>query len=74
MADRIARQPLDDHGAERLKEILKVAAERASADVYVAGEPSDVSTPAGIRKPDVLVVPKDVAQRDRPPGAHLLCI
>ncbi len=27
-----------------------------------AGGPNDVSTPAGIRKPDVFVVPKDVAR------------
>jgi hypothetical protein len=38
------------------------------------GGPNDVSTPAGIRKPDVFVVPKDVARRDQPPGAHLLRI
>ena len=30
--------------------------------MYVAGGPNDVSTPAGIRKPDVFVVPKDVAR------------
>jgi hypothetical protein len=30
--------------------------------VYVACGPNDVSTPAGIRKPDVFVVPKDVAR------------
>ena len=53
--------PWHDHGAERLKEILKAAAEQVGADVYVAGGPNDVSTTAGIRKPDVFVVPKDVA-------------
>jgi Putative restriction endonuclease len=54
--------PWHDHGAERLKEILKAAAAQAGADLYVAGGPNDVSTPAGIRKPDVFVVPKDVAR------------
>jgi len=54
--------PWHDHGAERLKEILKAAATQAGADVYVVGGPNDVSTPAGIRKPDVVVVPKDAAR------------
>ena len=54
--------PCQDHGAELLKEILKAAAEQVGADVYVAGWPNDVSTAAGIRKPDVFVVPKDVAR------------
>ena len=51
-----------DHGAGRFKEILEAAAARAGADVYVAGGPNDVTTPAGIRKPDVFVVPRDVAR------------
>ena len=54
--------PWHDHGAERLKQILKDAASLASADVYIADGPNDVSTPAGIRKPDVFVVPKEVAR------------
>jgi Uma2 family endonuclease len=58
----LSPSPWHDHGAERLKEILKAAAAQAGADVYVAGGPNDVSTPAGIRKPDVFVVPKDVAR------------
>ena len=58
----LSLSPWHDHGAERLKEILKAAAAQAGADVYVAGGPNDVSTPAGIRKPDVFVVPKDVAR------------
>ena len=58
----LSPSPWHDHGAERLKEILKAAAAKAGADVYVAGGPNDVSTPAGIRKPDVFVVPKDVAR------------
>jgi phospholipase C len=45
--------PWHDHGAERLRDLLKAAAEQAGADVYVVGRPNDVSTPAGIRKPDV---------------------
>ena len=58
----LSPSPWHDHGAERLREILKTAAASAGADVYVAGGPNDVSTPAGVRKPDVFVVPKDVAR------------
>jgi Uma2 family endonuclease len=54
--------PWHDHGAERLKETLKAAAAQAGADVYVVSGPNDISTPAGIRKPDVFVVPKDVVR------------
>lgn len=53
--------PWHDHAADRLKDILKGAARIAGAAVYVAGGPNDVSTPAGVRKPDVIVVPRDVA-------------
>jgi Uma2 family endonuclease len=58
----LSPSPWHDHAADRLKDILRDAAKRAGADVYVAGGPNDVSTPAGIRKPDVFVVPKDVAR------------
>lgn len=58
----LSPSPWHDHAADRLKDILKDAARQAGAEVYVAGGPNDVSTPAGIRKPDVFVVPKDVAR------------
>jgi Uma2 family endonuclease len=58
----LSPSPWHDNAADRLKEILKSAARQSGADVYVAGGPNDVSTPAGIRKPDVFVVPKDVAR------------
>src|SRR5690606_6134402 len=35
---------------------------QADADVHVAGGPQDVTTPAGVRKPDVFVVARDVAR------------
>ena len=54
--------PWHDHAADRLKDILKQAASRAGAEVYVAGGPNDISTPAGVRKPDAFVVPRDVAR------------
>jgi Uma2 family endonuclease len=58
----LSPSPRHDHAAERLKDILKDAARMAGADVYVAGGPNDISTPAGIRKPDVFVVPREVAR------------
>ncbi|TDC67980.1 Uma2 family endonuclease [Actinomadura sp. GC306] len=51
-----------DHAADQLKGILKDAARQADADVHVAGAPQDVTTPAGIRKPDVFAVSRDVAR------------
>ena len=58
----LSPSPWHDHAAERLKDILKEAAKLAGAEVYVAGGPNDVSTPAGVRKPDVFAVPRDVAR------------
>lgn len=51
-----------DNAAERLKGILKDAARQADADVHVAGTPQYVTTPAGIRRPDVFMVGRDVAR------------
>lgn len=58
----LSPSPWHDHGARRLQRILEDAAKAADADIYVAGGPDDVSTPAGVRKPDVFVVPKPVAR------------
>jgi Uma2 family endonuclease len=58
----LAPSPRHDHAAGRLKDILKDAARLAGAEVYVAGRPNDISTPAGMRKPDVFVVPREVAR------------
>jgi Uma2 family endonuclease len=58
----LSPSPWHDHAADRLKDILKNAARLAGAEVYVAGGPNDISTPAGVRKPDVFVVPRDVAR------------
>jgi Putative restriction endonuclease len=58
----LSPSPWHGHAADRLKEVLKQAARLAGADVYVAGSPNDVSTPAGARKPDVFVLPRDVAR------------
>ncbi|QXJ24687.1 Uma2 family endonuclease [Actinomadura graeca] len=51
-----------DHAAEQLKTVLKDAARQADADVHIAGAPQDVTTPAGVRKPDVFAVGRDVAR------------
>jgi Uma2 family endonuclease len=58
----LSPSPWHDHAADRLKDILKDAAGRAGIPVYVAGGPNDVSTPEGVRKPDVFVVPREVAR------------
>lgn len=58
----LSPSPWHDHAADRLKDILKDAARAARAEVYVAGGPSDIATPAGIRKPDAFVVPRDIAR------------
>jgi Uma2 family endonuclease len=58
----LSPSPWHDHAADRLKDILKQAAREAGAEVYVAGGPNDISTPAGVRKPDAFVVPRDVAR------------
>ena len=58
----LSPSPWRDHAADRLKDIFKDAARLAGAEVYVAGGPNDIATPAGVRKPDVFVVPRDVAR------------
>lgn len=58
----LSPSPWHDHAADRLKDILRDAATRAGTEVYVAGGPNDISTPAGVRKPDVFIVPRDVAR------------
>jgi Uma2 family endonuclease len=58
----LSPSPWHDHAADQLKDFLKDAARLAGADVYVAGGPNDITTPAGVRKPDVFVVPRDVAR------------
>jgi Uma2 family endonuclease len=58
----LSPSPWRDHAADRLKDILKESARQAGAEVYVAGGANDISTPAGVRKPDAFVVPRDVAR------------
>lgn len=58
----LSPSPWHDHAAERLKDILKAAANDSGAKVYVTGGPNDVTTPAGVRKPDVFVIDRDAAR------------
>ena len=58
----LSPSPWHDHAADRLKDILKHAAATAGAEVYVAGGSNDIATPAGVRKPDAFIVPRDVAR------------
>ena len=58
----LSPSPWHDHAADRLKDILKDAGRLAGAQVYIAGGPNDIATPAGVRKPDVFIVPRDVAR------------
>jgi len=48
---------------DTLRDLLKEAAAKSGAAAFVAGGGEwEISTPRGIRKPDVFVVPKDVAR------------
>ena len=68
--------------AMQLQELLKASAVDAGATVFVAGGGEwEISTPAGIRKPDLFVVPRSVARNsivDRNPavipGGELLMV
>lgn len=62
MVDRVVPSPWHEHAADRLKDILKDAARTDGAQVYVAGGPNSIATPAGVRKPDAFVVPRDIAR------------
>lgn len=53
--------PRHDMAAEIVREILRNAARAAKAAVYVQA-PMDVSTPSGVRRPDVAVIDKDAAR------------
>jgi Uma2 family endonuclease len=48
---------------DTLRDLLKAAVRQAGATAFVAGGGEwEISTPVGIRKPDVFVVPTDVAR------------
>ncbi|WP_405496273.1 Uma2 family endonuclease [Nocardia sp. NBC_00511] len=50
-----------DHFARVLKSILERAAEGCGVDVYVQA-PLDISTPSGVRRPDVVLVSAEAAR------------
>ncbi len=62
MVTYLSAHHMHDHAADRLKDVLKNAARMAGTQVYVADGPNDITTPAGVRKPDAFIVPRDVAR------------
>ncbi len=79
---KLSPNPLHNYAYRRLHELLDAAARQAGASVYVdRGGDWEIETTAGIRKPDVIVVPGDVADSwfdgDCPttiPGHELLLV
>ena len=59
-----------DFVANQLRRVLEHAAEGAGAGVYVQA-PMDISTPAGVRRPDVGVIDAEVAATVRQLGISL---
>ena len=78
----LSPSPWHNWAAQQLAHVISEAADRAGASVFVgAGGEWEVSTPAGIRKPDVFMVPREVARaaiEDRAPqqipGRELLFV
>lgn len=78
----LSPRPWLNWAAQTLARILEAAASHAGALVFVgAGGEWEISTPAGIRKPDVFIVPREVARaaiEDRMPqqipGRELLFV
>lgn len=59
----LSPSPLHNFAYRRLHELIEAAATQAGASVYVdRGGDWEVSTPAGIRKPDVIVLPRYIAE------------
>jgi Uma2 family endonuclease len=67
----LAPSPWHNWAGQKLARIIEDAAARAGASVFVGtGGEWEISTPAGIRKPDTFMVPHDVARaavEDRTP-------
>jgi hypothetical protein len=57
----LSPSPRHDMAADVLRDIFRAAARAAGAPVYVQA-PIDISTPAGVRKPDVAIIDRDSAQ------------
>lgn len=57
----LSPSPRHDVAADNLRSIIRDAARAAGAQVYVQA-PMDVSTPAGVRKPDVAVIDRESAR------------
>jgi Uma2 family endonuclease len=57
----LSPSPRHDMAADILRDRLRAAARAAQAKVHIQG-PMDISTPAGVRKPDVGVMDRDAAR------------
>ncbi|MFI1915012.1 Uma2 family endonuclease [Nocardia sp. NPDC020380] len=57
----LSPSPRHDMAADILRDRLRSAARAAGAKVHIQG-PMDISTPAGVRKPDVAVIDRDSAR------------
>lgn len=57
----LSPSPRHDMAADMLRDILRDAARAAQAGMYVQA-PMDISTPAGVRRPDVAMVGRDAAR------------
>lgn len=79
---KLSPNPLHNIAYRTLHELIEAAARRAGAHIYVdRGGDWEVSTAAGVRKPDVIAVPGDIAESwfdgDCPatiPGQDLLLV
>ncbi|GAA4326910.1 hypothetical protein GCM10023178_39500 [Actinomadura luteofluorescens] len=79
---KLSPNPLHNITYERLRQLIRTAAADAGASLFVAsGSDWEIETAAGIRKPDVIAVPGDVADSwfdgDCPatiPGHELLLV
>ncbi|MEV6767635.1 Uma2 family endonuclease [Nocardia sp. NPDC051030] len=57
----LSPSPRHDMAADILRDRLRTAARAAEAEVHIQA-PMDISTPAGVRKPDVAVIDRDAAR------------
>ncbi|MFA1545539.1 Uma2 family endonuclease [Actinomadura chokoriensis] len=58
----LSPNPLHNMAYERLRQIIRTAAADADASLLVtSGSDWEIETPVGIRKPDVVVIPGDIA-------------
>ncbi|WP_344907492.1 Uma2 family endonuclease [Actinomadura meridiana] len=60
---KLSPNPLHNYAYRRLHELIETAAQQAGAAIYAdRGGDWEISTPSGVRKPDVIVVPRHTAK------------